>query len=691
MIENALASELQSLFAKAKMPSSPAIAARVLDLINEPNATTGDFGAVIQNDPALTTRLLKMANSSLFAQRIPVSTIERAVTVLGLNRVKTLSLGFQLIGHLDRLGGAPFDTNKFWQHSLLRACLAQSIAQVVVPSRAEEAFLVGLLQECGILLLVQVQGSSYASLYRSDLSPTAFHAVERTSFPHTHVDAISVMASEWNLPKIIGVPLARHHQRIHLSAEPSETERLSAVSYFVAGLRFSSGHTVVDEEYELQQYGAEVLRLDEAAWDEVQALAGEEYRRVATLYGNLLPEDVDVPELLSEANRQLAAVANDADQRLLDVESERTAILREQQHLEHALKDYRERSALDPLTNVLNRGALTEAVRRAIEQNLEKRVPIGIFFIDLDNFKRLNDTYGHHTGDMVLKSVAALLGRENERGGTVGRYGGEEFVVLLRGLSAEATREAAERIVERVRTLDSTTLGFAGTVTCSLGAVWSAHLPVNSAEELFAAADQLMYKAKRSGKDRSCFEVLGEPGPVEEGDDSSEQRKTSRLASQPAINEDANSALLEEMLSIASQLNANEVAEFVGIRKQNRKKHVVPCTLHYFLDGGPKLLALRAAARNISTGGIGILADRPMVRGEPVEVVLGTGNSKLFLAGLIAFCRHIDARIHEVGVQFVSHSVTPIISGDTEGALHEHDWIAQALSAKRRGKLELRV
>ena len=193
--QQALRNQLLQLFAKAKMPSSPALAEQILTLIKDSKSNASDFGAVIRTDPALAVRLLKTANSAQFVQREPVTTCERAIMVLGINRVKTISLGIQIVEHLDRLGGAPFDMKTFWQHSLLRACLARALAQRVVSEHEEEAFLAGLLLDCGILLLVQTLGCGYAKLYRSSLSPAAFYAVERETFPHTHVDAISVMAS----------------------------------------------------------------------------------------------------------------------------------------------------------------------------------------------------------------------------------------------------------------------------------------------------------------------------------------------------------------------------------------------------------------------------------------------------------------------------------------------------------------
>jgi len=683
-----LSEDLRRLFAKAKMPTNPALATELLRLTKDANAGAGDFADLIRTDPALATRLLKTANSVQFAQRTSVTTIERSVTVLGLNRVKTAVLSFELVSHLDSLGGVPFDIKTFWQHSVLRACLAHSIAQTVVPQRQDEAFLVGLLEECGVLLLVQVLGASYATLCRSSLSPAAFHAVERDSFPHTHVDAISVMASEWNLPPLIALPLARHHDRVQPSGDGSDVDQLSAIAYFVGGLRFASDLAALPEDGALREFGAASLGLDEAGWTLAQQRAAVEYGRVSILFGSVLPQEIDVGDLLSEANRQLATAASDTEQRVVNVEAERVAIQQQQRQLQSALREYRERAAVDPLTNVLNRGALTEAVRQAIKANLDEGVPLGVFFLDIDDFKRLNDTYGHQVGDKVLKTVAAALGKVIKSQGPVGRYGGEEFVVLLSGLSAQATHEIAEDVVKCIRELDTKSLGFSGVVTCSLGAVWTDRISVDSAEQLFAAADQLMYRAKRAGKDQCCFELLTAPTGDTAPRNSGIPSATCAEPRPPSLSAGPRDATTDEMLALARQLNDNDVDSYVGIRKQDRKKLVAPCTLHYFGGRRSDLHARLAATRNLSTGGVGLLVDRPMARGEPVEVVLDRGASKLFLAGLVSYCRYVHGRIHEIGVQFVAHSVAPIISGDPPSALNTHNWVGQALDAKRAGKLE---
>ncbi len=189
-----LGDTLRSVFERARIPTNPSIAIEILRLADDPGSSADQFAAVITADPALAARLLEMANTAIFAQREPVTTIKRAVTLLGLRRIRMAALGFQLVAHLDRLGGTHFDLGAFWRQSVLRACLAREIAARVVPSCAEEAFLIGLLQDCGILVLVQAFGQEYADLYGSALSPTAFFIAERERFAHDHAQAIAELA-----------------------------------------------------------------------------------------------------------------------------------------------------------------------------------------------------------------------------------------------------------------------------------------------------------------------------------------------------------------------------------------------------------------------------------------------------------------------------------------------------------------
>ncbi len=88
----------------------------------------------------------------------------------------------------------------FWQQSVLRGCLARAFTEVAVPACAEEAFLFGLLQDCGILLLVQFLGKPYAELCQARLSPATFFAAEKRRFRYDHVQTICALAREWDGP-----------------------------------------------------------------------------------------------------------------------------------------------------------------------------------------------------------------------------------------------------------------------------------------------------------------------------------------------------------------------------------------------------------------------------------------------------------------------------------------------------------
>lgn len=673
-----LGEELRGLFSRARMPSSPALAARILALLDDPAADVRDFAALLRTDAALAAKLLRTANTAEFVQRNPVTTVERAVSVVGLTRVKSIALGFQLVAHLDQLGGAPFDMRTFWQHALVRACLARTLARRVAPARQEEAFLIGLLADCGVVIAVQLLGPSYAQLCQSALAPLAFFAVEQHSFPYTHVDAIAALADEWRLPEVIAAPLRAHHTPPPLAADgDDDAAQLQRVAYVAGSLRLAGDGCAAAEEHELVRVLRDGLPLRDGDFSAVQRAAAEEFRILAPLYGELLDENADVTLLLSEANRRLAAIAASADERRLNVEEQRDGILREHERLRSALCEYRERAALDPLTNLLNRGALTDAARRLIEDNQDRGTGFGCLFLDVDDFKRLNDTCGHKVGDNVLRAVAAGLERACSGWGEVGRYGGEEFVVLFHSPTPADARQRGEQVVAFIRTIDTTPLHCPGPVTCSLGAAWFGPATAQAAEAVFARADALMYEAKRAGKNQARFAALGEPDPtrVEPGGNARGPGSPPHTAAPDAR---------ERLAGVAHRLNAESVGEHLpGHRKQSRRDVVSPCVLHCFTADGVTMRAEPAVTRNISTGGLSLLALRSMIRGEALEVELDRGSSRLFLAGLVSFCRHVEGAVHEIGMQFVKHSVTPILFADVPQALNQLAWLPRAVQTTR--------
>jgi len=162
----------------------------------------------------------------------------------------------------------------------------------------------------------------------------------------------------------------------------------------------------------------------------------------------------------------------------------------------------RSQSIRDVLTGLYNRRYLEEALEREIRRAVRAEQCLGILMLDLDHFKKCNDTYGHDAGDAVLRETAGLLSRSIRAEDVVCRYGGEEFVVILPTADLNAARMRAERIRARLRELTVVHNGQSlGVITASVGV---AALPEHgvSTQELISAADAALYQAKREGRDR---------------------------------------------------------------------------------------------------------------------------------------------------------------------------------------------
>jgi len=154
----------------------------------------------------------------------------------------------------------------------------------------------------------------------------------------------------------------------------------------------------------------------------------------------------------------------------------------------------------DPLTGLLNRHALDAAVERETARSARHVYPLSVLVMDLDHFKRVNDTYGHDAGDAVLKAFARSAAAALRRDDVLGRQGGEEFLALLPGSDRPSALRVAERIRAAVAAAPTEHEGRAIGVTVSIGAATARDR--DSWEDALRAADAALYQAKHSGRDR---------------------------------------------------------------------------------------------------------------------------------------------------------------------------------------------
>jgi len=184
-----------------------------------------------------------------------------------------------------------------------------------------------------------------------------------------------------------------------------------------------------------------------------------------------------------------------AGRRILDLQTE----------LINAREALRVQATQDPLTCLWNRGAMLEALRREIARAKRERNSLAVVMADLDHFKNINDSYGHLAGDAVLREVAKRMRSSIRPYDAIGRYGGEEFLILLPGCNIPAAAHVAERLMTSITGEPIDLAEDKLSITCSLGVASNSETPEADADWFIRAADAALYQAKNTGRDRVEF------------------------------------------------------------------------------------------------------------------------------------------------------------------------------------------
>lgn len=169
-----------------------------------------------------------------------------------------------------------------------------------------------------------------------------------------------------------------------------------------------------------------------------------------------------------------------------------------------------QKAQIDGLTGLYNRAFFDARIKEEIDRARRYGNPLAIVIFDVDRFKRLNDTYGHSFGDVVLAEVAETARLVARASDVVARYGGEEFVIILPEQDLDGARSVAERVREGIAELELAHNGERAPVTASFGVSSTVEIGYDSVQALVNSADKALYAAKEGGRNRVC---IAQPDP----------------------------------------------------------------------------------------------------------------------------------------------------------------------------------
>ncbi len=492
----------------ADLPSPVGVVMRVLELGQDPEVSIGEVAKVINLDPALTAKMLRMANSPLYARQRKTENLRQAITLFGLEGTITLALGFSVVNNLSRGRDSQFDYPVFWRRSLAAATCSQVLADRLALPNREDMFLAGLLMDIGMLALTR----ALPELYRGTISRKSTHESacrrERESLGVDHAEIGAWLLQQWNFPdNLRALVLHSHNSDASRLADWPALEqqvRIIALASDMADL-----WCVTDKEEVLpkvMKQAAQSLGIRDQSFVEILEGVSAAIAEIAPLFDIELDEHGN-PDLIINEARELILL------RHIKVMQKSMMLEKAARILENRTIKLEEENRRDVLTGLFNRSYLQRALFDELELANEHGWPLSVIFIDLDRFKAVNDEHGHLAGDHIIREAARLLRHHTRGSDIIARYGGEEFVAILPGSGNDSARRSCERLLEAFRTTRHQISSEAEvTVTASLGiAVHGESAKFQTIEDFLRAADNALYEAKRQGRDRAVFHRI-DPG-----------------------------------------------------------------------------------------------------------------------------------------------------------------------------------
>jgi diguanylate cyclase (GGDEF)-like protein len=506
--ENKLISEelARQLKTNKSLPSPPGVATRIIELANDPDVDIDRIAEVLSIDPATTARVLRIANSPMYAMSREITSLSQALMVLGLNATISLALSFSLLKSWQtetEPGG--LDYSLFWRRAMLAAASTRAIAAKLGWRDGEAMFVAALIQDIGIMALDRTLPDLYDGLGVAQVKQCAVIERERERTGADHAEVGEWLLESWKFPETVLHAVRDSHDPM---ASPVEGREV----LFVRAVAFSS------EIAELFLEDSKERRFTDLA-KKAKDWLGIDTEGVGELIqevSKLIPDAESVFETRLLAKSEALSILDDAREALmlrnLMAQKEIESLQQATESLRKKTVSLEEASHRDALTGLYNRAYLDPYLQREFESAMEKNAPLSVAFADLDKFKAVNDTHGHTVGDQVLVAVANVLKANVRQADVVARYGGEEFILVFPDADYLLVNKICERITRAIESTRHDVNGESLPVTISMGlATLNDGRVFASVTEFVTAADKALYSAKLQGRNRSiAFDTIAD-------------------------------------------------------------------------------------------------------------------------------------------------------------------------------------
>ncbi len=298
------------------LPSPPKVALQIMDVVKNPEIDIDDVVRILTLDPALSAKILRLANSALYSHEKKVASLQKAIMLIGLNGILSLALSFSLVKSLRRQQDFGLDHGKFWRRALISGSAGLALAQACDRSDPEELFMASFIQDIGMLVLDQVEPSLYAHPNVDQMSHRKVIEQEREHFGADHATVGSWLLQKWNFPETLLAAIRYSDEPDQAPPETTDRHFLQCVGFSGIFADLSISQADDEELFTISETIETTLKLPSLAFVELFKKVKQLVQESAPLFDIDCQEGFDPDTTMERARKLLVLRHIQLDQKL---------------------------------------------------------------------------------------------------------------------------------------------------------------------------------------------------------------------------------------------------------------------------------------------------------------------------------------------------------------------------------------